>query len=95
MVMKNANIKETVSLFSPMVLYSNASGTIIDPMRKTTSALVLMGPLEQLSASRFQNPLSLGQSIFVVYPYIVALIAISLICFAISYMVFMLQEIRT
>jgi hypothetical protein len=31
----------------------------------------------------------------VVYPYVVALIAITLICFAISYLVFMMQEIRT
>ena len=92
---KNARIKEGVSLFSPMVLYSNASATIIDPTRKTTSALVLMGPMERLSASRFQNPLSLGQSIIVVYPHLVALIAVTLICFAISYLVFMLQEIRT
>jgi ABC-2 type transport system permease protein len=64
-------------------------------MRKTTRSLVLMGPLEELSSSRFQNPLSLGQSVLVVYPHMVALIAISLICFAISYTVFMVQEIRT
>jgi len=31
----------------------------------------------------------------VVYPHLVALIAISLICFAVSYWVFMMQEIRT
>ena len=94
-IMKNARIKEIVGIFSPMGLYSSASGTIIDPMRKTTRSLVLMGPLEELSSSRFQNPLELGQSILVVYPHMVALIALSLICFAISYTVFMVQEIRT
>jgi ABC-2 type transport system permease protein len=95
MVMENAQIKERVELFSPMVLYSDASATIVNPMRKTTKSMVLLGPMEQLSASRFQNPLPLGQSILVVYPYVVALVAITLICFAISYLVFMLQEIRT
>ncbi len=95
MFVKNARVRESVSLVSPMVLYSNASATIIDPMRKTTRALVLMGPLEEISASRFQNPLPLGQSIIVVYPHLVALIAVTLICFAISYVVFMTQEIRT
>jgi ABC-2 type transport system permease protein len=94
-VMKNARIKERVGLFSPMVLYSNASATIVDPMRKTTKSMILIGPMEELSASRFQNPLPLGQSILVVYPYVVALVAITLICFAISYLVFMMQEIRT
>lgn len=93
--LKNARLKENISHFSPMSLYSKASATIVDPMRNTTSALVLMGPLEQLSASRFQNPLPLGQSLIVVYPHLVALVAIMLICFAISYVVFMTQEIRT
>ncbi|MFH0845475.1 MAG: ABC transporter permease [Pseudomonadota bacterium] len=94
-IIKNARIKEAVSLFSPMTLYSNSSTTIIEPMRKTASKLVLMGRMESLSASRFQNPLPLGQSIIVIYPYLVALVAVTLICFAISYTVFMMQEIRT
>ena len=94
-IITNIRIKETVSLFSPMVLYSEATATIIDPMRKTTSSIILMGPVEKLLASRFQNPLSLGQSIIVVFPHITALIAITLICFAISYTLFILQEIRT
>jgi len=94
-VIKNAEIKEWVRLFSPMVLYSDASATIVDPMRKTTKSMILIGPMEQLSASRFQNPLPLSQSLLVVYPHVVALIAITMICFAISYLVFMMQEIRT
>ena len=94
-LMKNVKIKETISLFSPMVLYSDASSVIINPMRKTTQSLILMGPMEQISASRFKNPLAFTQSLVVVYPHVTALIAITLICFAISYLVFMLQEIRT
>ena len=95
MVIKNIRIKEMVSLCSPMVLYSEATKTLIDPMRKTTRSIVLMGPMEELLSARFQNPLSLGQSIIVVFPHMTALIAITLICFAISYAVFMVQEIRT
>ena len=94
-VIKNARVKEMVSLSSPMVLYSEATAIIIDPMRKTTRSLVLMSPMEKLLSSRFQNPLPLCQSIIVVFPHITALIAITLICFAISYLVFMVQEIRT
>jgi ABC-2 type transport system permease protein len=93
-ILKNIRIKETISLCSPMVLYSDASGTIIDPSRNTTRSVVMMAPMEELLASRFENPLSLGQSIFVVFPHMTALIAITIICFAISYLVFMLQEIR-
>ena len=94
-VKKNARVKEIVSLCSPMVLYSDATATIIDPMRKTTRSIILMGPMEELLSARFQNPLPLGQSIMVVFPHILALVAITLICFAISYCVFMLQEVRT
>jgi len=92
---KNIRVEQFISLFSPMSLYTNASATIIDPMRKTTDALVLMGPMEKISAGRFENPLPLGQSIVVVFPYIVILISLTLVCFAISYLVFMIQEIRT
>jgi len=95
LVLKNAQIRETISLCSPMVLYSDATATIIDPMRKTTRSLVLMGPMEELLSARFQNPLSLGQSLLVVFPHMIALIAITLICFAVSYSIFMLQEVRT
>lgn len=94
---KNIRIQESVSLASPMVLYSKASSILIDPTQKTTttSSLILVGPMERSSASRFQNPLSLGQSIIVVCPHMVVLVAMTLICFAISYLLFITQEIRT
>lgn len=95
MIIKNIRIREMVSLCSPMVLYSEATQTIIDPMKKTTRSAVLMGPMEELLSSRFQNPLSLGQSILVIFPHLTALVALTLICFAISYVIFMVQEIRT
>jgi len=94
-IMKNVRIKEGVSLFSPMVLYSKASATIIDPMRKSTRSVVSVGPMENLSMSRFSGPLPLSQSILIVVPYIISLIAITVICFAVSYTVFMRQEIRS
>jgi ABC-2 type transport system permease protein len=93
-VMKNVQITEAISVFSPMVLYMNSTATIVDPSVNTTKSFVLRGPWEQILSARFQNPLSLGQSLSVVVPYIVALIAITLIFFAVSYTVFMVQEIR-
>ncbi|HBF42619.1 MAG TPA: ABC transporter [Desulfobacteraceae bacterium] len=94
---KNLRVKEMASLFSPTVLYSEATATIIDPRLNTTraSSVLGMGPVEQLLASRFKNPLPLNQSIIVVLPHITALVAITMICFAISYITFMIQEIRT
>jgi ABC-2 type transport system permease protein len=92
-ILKNAHIKKNISLFSPMLLYSESTATIIDPMRKP-SPTAMPGPLEKILSSRFQNPLPLGQSIMIVFPYLTALIAITVICFAVSYLIFMTQEIR-
>jgi ABC-2 type transport system permease protein len=51
--------------------------------------------MERLSLSRFQNALPLDQSALVVAPHLILLVAITLICFAVSYTAFMRLEIRT
>jgi ABC-2 type transport system permease protein len=94
-VIKNEQVQRTVSLFSPMTLYSDATSTILDPTRKTTRSVILMGPLERLSLSRFQNPLPLLQSLFIVTPHLVSLVAVTFLCFGICYYIFMRQEIRS
>ncbi|OGP73573.1 MAG: hypothetical protein A2V86_04615 [Deltaproteobacteria bacterium RBG_16_49_23] len=95
MLIRHERIQRVTSLFSPMTLYSEATTTILDPMRKTTRTLVLMGPLERFSMSRFQSPLPLLESIFIVIPHLISIVAITLLCFGICYLVFMRQEIRT
>lgn len=94
-VVKQARIVKALQLTSPMELYTDATATIIDPMRKSTRSIVAVGPLENISMSRFSGPLPLSQSILIVIPYIISLIAITIICFAVSYTVFMRQEIRS
>ena len=95
-VMGRANIVKAFVLISPMELYREATATIIDPTRKSTPrSMVTVGPLENLSMSRFAGPLPLSQSFLIVAPYIISLIAITVVCFAISYIVFMRQEIRS
>jgi len=94
-LIKHEEVQRTVSLFSPMNLYNDATTTILDPTRKTTKGLVLMGPLERLSLSRFQNPLSLLQSLIIVAPYLISIVAITFLCFGVCYLIFMRQEIRT
>jgi ABC-2 type transport system permease protein len=56
---------------------------------------IIRKELESLSMARFAGPLPLLQSILIVLPYIIFLIAITVICFAVSYTVFMRQEIRS
>ena len=94
-LMKHLKVQRMVSLISPMQLYNDSTAIIVDPTRKTTRSLVLMGPLERLSSARFERPLMLSQSIYVVIPHLISLIAITVICFGVSYAVFMKQEIRS
>jgi ABC-2 type transport system permease protein len=93
--LKNAEIQRAASLLSPATLYGDATSTILDPLRKTPRSFIMMGPLERLSLSRFQNPLPLLQSVVVVAPFMISLIAITFVCFGICYAVFMRQEIRS
>ena len=94
-VMQQAKIIKAFQLISPMELYTDATATIIDPLRKSTRSIISVGPMENISMSRFSGPLPLGQSILIVIPYIISLVAITIICFAVSYTVFMRQEIRS
>ena len=79
---------------SPIALYTDATSVILDPYRKTTRSLVLMGPLERLSVSRFENPLPLDARALVVAPHLVLLVALTLLCFGVTYATFLRHEIR-
>lgn len=94
-LIQRSRIDKAISLISPLELYADSTATIIDPMKKTTSSIVQLGMMERISMARFSGPLPLSQSILVVMPYIISLLAITVICFGISYAVFMRQEIRS
>jgi ABC-2 type transport system permease protein len=94
-IMKHEEVLRITSSFSPMNLYSDTTSTILNPMSKTTRSLVLMGPMERLSISRFERPLPLLDSTLIVAPYLISLIAITFLCFGICYAIFMRQEIRS
>lgn len=94
-LLRRARIEKAISLTSPRQLYTDSTVTIMDPMRKTNLSFVQVGMMEQISLSRFSGPLPLSQSILVVLPYIISLLAITVVCFAISYITFMRQEIRS
>jgi len=75
--------------YSPNWLFGQASSMVLYPVVRTLGTLTT----EQV-AYMIVNPLSLGQSLMVLWPYMVGLISISAVFFATSYIVFMKQEIR-
>jgi len=92
---RNARVAAMVNRASPVSLYSEAASMLMDPYRKTTKSFVLVGPMEGMSMMRFNNPLDVPQSMLVVAPYLITILALTSICFAASYLVFMRQEIRS
>ena len=94
-VLKHAEVQRTISLLSPTKVYGDATSTVLDPMRKTTNSVALVGPLERISQERFQNPLPMRESLAIVAPHLVSLFALTFLCFGICYLVFIKQEIRT
>jgi ABC-2 type transport system permease protein len=92
---KNRRIAEVISRISPVKLYSDATLRIVDPSRLPRKGMVLGGPMELISISRFNNPLPLAQSALMVAPYLTTLLAEAAVCFAIAYVVFMRQEVRS
>ena len=92
---KNQRIAEAIGRISPVKLYSDATLRIVDPSRLPRKGMVLGGPMELISISRFNNPLPLAQSPLMVAPYLTTLLAEAAVCFAIAYVVFMRQEVRS
>jgi ABC-2 type transport system permease protein len=76
---------------SPNTLLGEATMVLLLPQWRG-AALLTAG--EEITSYMLPNPLSLGQSILIVWPQLTALIALTAICFAVSYVVFMRQEIR-
>ena len=50
-------------------------------------------PVAQM-AYMLPNPLSLVQSLLLIWPYLTIMVSLSAVCFGISYVIFMRQEIR-
>jgi ABC-2 type transport system permease protein len=86
---KNADTFQMILNFSPNWIFGQASSTILYPSVRTLGTLTT----EQVTYM-VPNPLSLAQSLQLIWPYMVGLISLSSICFGISYVVFMKQEIR-
>ncbi len=88
----NLGIQSTVLQLSPVRLYQEAISVILVPGYRTMGQMIqLMGAG---SVSLLPNPLSLGQSLLMVWPHLVSIVALTAVCFAVSYVKFMREEIR-
>ncbi|TRZ94780.1 MAG: ABC transporter permease [Dehalococcoidia bacterium] len=82
---QNLEIAVMLNRMSPIFLYQEAVRMILLPTTMTGFGVY---PAELF------YPLSFGQSLLLVWPQIVSMIALTALCFAISYIKFMREEIR-
>lgn len=75
---------------SPNTLFGEATTVLLLPIWRGAGLLTAGEELQYM----ILNPLSLGQSMLIIWPHIIGLIGITAICFAASYVLFMRQEIR-
>src|SRR5690625_2477621 len=75
---------------SPNFLFSESTTILLSPSVKS------LGPLTmEQTVGAIAGPLPLSQSLLLIWPQLTGLLAATLICFAVSYILFMRQEIRT
>ena len=75
---------------APSELFNEATTTLLMPSIRSLGPLTM----EQLQGA-IPSPLPLGESIMIVWSQLAGLIAATVVCFAISYIVFMRREVRS
>ena len=78
-----------VARVSPQALYDEATTVLLNPEVRT-AGLLLPAQVDRA----IPTPLGLDQSLLAVWPQVVALVALTVVVFAVAYVAFMRQEIR-
>ncbi len=87
---KNYSCEQNLNRLSPYYLYSEAVTTILNPNIRSVNVVTM----SQLSGA-IAGYLSFGQSLLLIWPHLTGMCAMTLVTFAVSYISFMRQEIRT
>lgn len=88
-LIRNARLEQRLSRVSPGVLYEEATVALLNPEIRTIGFLL---PIQVDRAVPGELPLD--QSLLVAWPQTVGLVALTVLCFAGAYILFMRQEIR-
>jgi ABC-2 type transport system permease protein len=91
--LRSIGIQEGLMRLLPDTLYREASLTLLNPQVTTVSTPATLGQYAQ-AQQRIPSLFSFDQSFLLVWPQIVALVAMMVACFALAYVLFMRQEVR-
>jgi ABC-2 type transport system permease protein len=90
---ETAVFQDTLTRLLPETLYREISVALLNPSATQVSAPATIGQAIQAN-QQVGTLLSLDQSLLIVWPQIVALVALTVICFGAAYVLFMRQEVR-
>jgi ABC-2 type transport system permease protein len=94
-IVKNFNQFLMISRISPSFLFIEVISLLLFPYTRGMGIYIdIIGGGDSVNYL-MNTPLSLGQSLTVAWPQTIAIIALMIICFAISYLFFMRQEVRS
>ena len=79
-----------ITSLNPCELFNQATSVLLMPSLRSLGPLMM----EQVQGA-IPSPLPLGQSLLVIWPQLTGLIAVTILCFALSYIIFMRREIRS
>ena len=89
------NLSDAITRIVPLTIYQEGSRVLLNPQVTSVST---PATLEQVTQQAFQQQipqlLGLDQSVLLVWPHIVALMAVTMACFALAFVRFMRQEVR-
>lgn len=88
-VLRRAQWEQWLGRISPQGVYDEATFVLLNPEVRTTGILL---PEQVIGA--IPTPLPLDQSLLVIWPQAVALVALTVLAFAVAYVAFMQQEVR-
>jgi ABC-2 type transport system permease protein len=86
-------LQQMISRLLPSTLYEELTLVLLNPAVTGVSTPSTLGQFVQ-AQQQIPSLLSLDQSLLLVWPQVVALIALIVVCFAAAYILFMRQEVR-
>lgn len=89
-IMDYQRLMMALNRLSPSELFNEANMTLLMPSVRSLGPLTM----EQVVGA-LPSPLPLGQSLLLVWPQLTGMLAATMICFGLSYLLFMRQEIRS
>ena len=85
---------DSIQRLLPLTLYLESARVILNPTETTVSVPSTIDQVAQYQQQLQGQPIAFDQSLLLIWGHVVALVALTAICFAAAYVKFMRQEVR-